>query len=65
MISQFCQIVIDCYWNVYRLFQDGIKLVLDVKPLVSFIIKDYAISLTNSTQITPCSELHYTFVDWK
>ena len=49
MISQFCQIVIDCYWNVYRLFQDGIKLVLDVKPLVSFIIKDYAISLTNSS----------------
>ena len=26
MISQFCQIVKDCNWNVDRLFQDGKKL---------------------------------------
>ena len=26
IISQFCQIVKDCYWNVDRLFQDDEKL---------------------------------------
>ena len=28
MISQFCQIVTDCYWDVDRLFPDGEKVAI-------------------------------------
>ena len=43
----FCEIYSVTHINC-KIIEFLINKVLDVKPLVSFIIKDYAISLTNS-----------------
>ena len=52
IISQFCQIVKECYWNVDRLFQKDQKL-----PISIIWLKD---NLTSNKKMGLCLDIFFT-----